>query len=126
MNKIRKRLKIVGVLILSIVCANFYYESSYAASIGWSLVHTNGPSSEWVTSRTYGFDAKQKTISINCKEIQNKAIAHAKMVNLINGDLYEGSTLKTSKAVKGRNYIMVVSFESYGNGYSRPSGTIKY
>ena len=100
--------------------------NSYAASIGWSLVHTNDPTAEWVTSRTYGFDATQKTISINCKVIQNKAIAHAEMGNLIHGHLYAGSTIKTSKAVKGRNYIMVVSYESYGNGYSRPSGTIKY
>lgn len=132
MNKGKRLFKAVSLVMACIICVNLCCVSSYAASITWSLVRTNGPSSEWVTERTYGFDATKTTISIKCTAIQNSAVAHAALKDsvtgkeVMHGHLYEGTTLKKSNAVKGRNYAMKVSFESYGTGYSRPTGTISY
>lgn len=133
MSKTKNFFKLISFLVLCAICINFCSVISYAANpIKWSLVRTNGPSSEWVTKRNYTFIATQNKISINCKE-SNTAVVHAQMTNktrstnyLIHGHMVSGSVLSTTKALKGTAYTMEVSYENYGTGYNNPYGYINY
>lgn len=133
MKKGRKMwLRLVSAVMVCMICINFCYACSSAASIGWSLTRTNGPMSEWITNRTYGFDATQRTIKINCTSCGNGAVVHAvlrdQMTNseVLHGHLVEGAELKNTKAYIGTNYVMKVSYEDYGRGYNHPTGKITY
>lgn len=119
--------KMAALAMAGVVFSQICSMDSSAASKGWRLVRTNGPSSEWVTSDIKTFTMTKSTVKITCENISAGAEVHASTSNgSIHGHLQRIGSALSGPAAVGKKISATLQYEDTGSGANRPSGKINY